>query len=108
MQQTSPLFDAVLRGDEEAVQSLLRGGAVDVNARNVYGQTPLMVAAQRGARSIAWSLLVHGAETKLRSNSGRSAFQYALASGSAETADYLRTIEQFDRKEQFAGLGKQE
>jgi ankyrin repeat protein len=55
------LEGAIGRGDVEAVREQLRSGA-DVNSRNRYGQTALMLAAHGGNREMVEILIASGAD----------------------------------------------
>ena len=54
---------AVKDGDVEAVREFVRSDA-NVNARDRYGQTALMLAAHRGHREIVEILIGSGADLK--------------------------------------------
>ena len=51
--------------------------AVDVNARNRYGTTPLHLASKRGTLEFVRLLIDHGADIDLKDNEGRTAFDVA-------------------------------
>ncbi len=57
----SPVADAAMRGDREAVRTLLRGGA-DVNAAQGDGMTALHWAARNGDAELAKMLVYAGAK----------------------------------------------
>jgi ankyrin repeat protein len=59
-QSTSPVADAAMRGDKDAVRSLLKQGA-DVNGAQGDGMSALHWAAERGDAELADILLVAGA-----------------------------------------------
>jgi ankyrin repeat protein len=63
----TPLHRAALRGDAEAVESLLAAGA-DANARNQFGATPLHYGI--GSERVVVALLAHGARTEIVSDAG--------------------------------------
>jgi len=80
-----PFADALGRGDQN----------VDPNARNQFGKTPLMTAAEIDAVESVRILLDHGADpnaaldgASLR-HSGRTALHYAAANASAATIEAL-------------------
>ena len=63
------LFRAAKTGDLEEVRRLLRAG-VDVNARNEYGYTALIVAASYGHPAVVEVLLEKGANGHAKDESG--------------------------------------
>lgn len=79
---------AVTRGDVEGVQELLQAGA-DLNARNRYGQTALMLAAHRGHRAIVQLLLERGPDLNVTAKYGLSALMLAVIAGHVDIARLL-------------------
>src|SRR5512134_4087896 len=77
--------DALKRGNVEAIRELLHRGA-DVDARDRYGQTGLMLAAHAGHRGVVELLLEHGAELNATAKFGLSALMLAVVAGHAEVA----------------------
>lgn len=71
---------AALRGNEARAQELLRRGA-DVNARDPWDTTALMLAAGKGHAAVVRLLLRHGAEVNAQDSSGRSALMAAALAG---------------------------
>jgi len=80
--------DAIRRGNIDAVRELLHSGA-DVDARDRYGQTGLMLAAHFGYREVAATLIKHGASLNVTAKFGLSALMLAVVAGHAETARLL-------------------
>ena len=80
--------DAIKRGDVRTVLDLL-GHGTDVDARNRYGQTALMLAAHSGHREVVETLIVHRANLNITAKYGLSALMLALVVGHAEIARLL-------------------
>ena len=82
------LFTAV-RGNEVAtVQNLLDRG-VDIDGRDEYGNTALMITAAYGYAELAEMLVERGAEVNLAGRIGHTALSYAAEEGHAEIAEML-------------------
>jgi ankyrin repeat protein len=79
---------AVTQGDVEAVRALLGSGA-DVNARDRYGQTALMLAAHHGHRGIVETLVGAGADLNVTAKYNLSALMLALVAGHIAIARFL-------------------
>lgn len=79
---------AVTRGDIEAVRQLLRAGA-DVNARDRYGQTGLMLAAHHGHREVVEMLVERGADLNVTAKHNLSALMLAIVAGHGALARIL-------------------
>ena len=62
----------------KAVELLLDKGA-DIEAKDRYGQSPLMIAAARFGSEMVELLLEHGADVNVRSDNGASALMGAAA-----------------------------
>ncbi|PYR02794.1 MAG: hypothetical protein DMF97_03605 [Acidobacteria bacterium] len=67
---TSPVADAAMRGDREAVRTLLKQGA-DVNAAQGDGMTALHHAAERGDAEMAGMLVYAGANVSATTRIGQ-------------------------------------
>jgi uncharacterized protein len=80
--------DAVKRGDVRAVSELLDRGT-DVDARDHYGQTALMLAAHAGHRKVVEALIAHQANLNTTAKYGLNALMLALIAGHAEVARVL-------------------
>lgn len=76
--------------DRKAVQALLQGGA-NINARDTFGQTPLICAAIRAARDRAFVeyLVANGADVNAQDAVGWTALQIAAAGGKTEVLAFL-------------------
>ena len=82
---------AVVAGVESAVQIHIDRGD-DLNARDVSGMTPLMLAASRNKASVCRLLLGAGADPDLLDPSGKTALEIAVATGSDAAAAILRAV----------------
>ncbi|MDX1741113.1 MAG: ankyrin repeat domain-containing protein [Rhodothermales bacterium] len=78
--QTRPtaigLHEAALTGNVEAVQHHLAAGS-DLNARDEYGSTPLIVASTFGRTEVARALIVAGADLQAGNSDGSSPLHIA-------------------------------
>jgi hypothetical protein len=72
----------------ETAQVLINRGA-DLNARDTFGFTALMIAAQHADYDMAWLLLDKGADPKLRNNGGLHALALAARSGNEDIIEIL-------------------
>jgi ankyrin repeat protein len=80
--------DAVKRGDVQIVLDLL-GRGVNVDARDRYGQTAVMLAAHAGHRRLVETLVAHRANLDVTAKWGLSALMLAVIAGHAEIARLL-------------------
>jgi len=80
--------DAIKRGDVQIVLDLL-GQGTDVDARDRYGNTALMLAAHAGQREVVETLIAHRANLNITAKFGLSALMLALVAGHAEVARLL-------------------
>lgn len=80
--------EAIKRGDVQIVLELL-GHAADVDARDRYGNTALMLAAHGGHRDVVEILIAHRANLNVTAKFGLSALMLALVAGHAEIAHLL-------------------
>ncbi|MCL2010843.1 MAG: ankyrin repeat domain-containing protein, partial [Synergistaceae bacterium] len=79
-------------GTATEVEAAVKGGA-NVNARDEYGETALMLAA-RSTRDpeVVSVLLRHGADASIRDDDGRSAFDYASVNARLRNTDAYRQL----------------
>jgi ankyrin repeat protein len=68
--QYTPLFTALSKGQSK-IDLLLKAGA-EINAKDAFGGTPMMVAAGRGDFDVVAHLLSRGADPKLKDRAGDS------------------------------------
>lgn len=80
--------DATKRGDVQIVLELL-GRGIDVDTRDRYGQTALMLAAHAGHREVVEILIRHRANLNVTAKFGLSALMLALVAGHADVARML-------------------
>ena len=80
--------DAVKNGNVAVVQDLLDRG-IDVNARDRYGQTGLMLAAHAGHRIVVQLLIDHDANLNVTAKFGLSALMLAVVAGHEDVARAL-------------------
>ena len=83
---------AAMQGKEDMVALVLSKG-VDVNARDIDGVTPLMVAASGRLdvhASIVKTLLAHGADVNAKDNEGRTAIEKAMEAGYLDRVAMLK------------------
>ena len=80
--------EAIKRGDVQAVRDLL-GQGLDVDARDRYGQTGLMLAAQAGYGEVVETLIAHQSNLNVTAKFGLSALMLALVAGHTEIAHLL-------------------
>ena len=86
----STLFSVVKSGDVERLQELLLAGS-DVNARDQYGQTPLIYAISEGAGSdLVQALLEAGADVNVSTEAGWTPLMYAARD--AESAGIVQLL----------------
>ncbi len=80
--------DSILAGDEVNLMRLLAADE-DVDAKDRYGQTALMLAATHGHSAIVRVLLAHGADTDVTAKFGLSALMLAVVNRHADIARQL-------------------
>jgi hypothetical protein len=89
--ENTPLHSTVHYGDLEMIQGLLECKA-DLNARNIYGDTPLLFALALGSLEdpeVAQFLLVHGADPNACTNERSTPLHFASEYGNVEIARVL-------------------
>ena len=82
----TPLMVAI---NQEVVKVLLDAGA-DINAKDVYGFTPISWAAARGHIEVVRFLLDNGADVKVRDRYGNSVLIGAVKGGHSQIVNLLK------------------
>lgn len=82
------LHEAVYAGDLGEVRRLIDGGA-DPGAANVFGSTPMMLAASRGDAAMLRLLLDAGADVESPNEEGQTALMAVARTGNVEAARLL-------------------
>jgi ankyrin repeat protein len=70
----------------------LVGLRVPVDRKNVFGLTPLHVAASRGNTAVVKLLVEKGADMNARTNDGQTPYNLAVGEERGETAELLRSL----------------
>ena len=83
-----PLFDAVKKGDIEAVRKHLDAGA-DVNTKDEDGYTLLTVAVAYGSKEIVELLIFNGVDVNAKNDGGSTPLNIATAQGHKEIVELL-------------------
>jgi CubicO group peptidase (beta-lactamase class C family) len=82
------LHVAALQGDVDAVRLLIKAGS-DLNERDAYGSTPLIIAATFGKTDVANVLIEAGADLAAANNEGSAALHVAAFLGRVEIVKAL-------------------
>jgi ankyrin repeat protein len=85
---TNEWEDAVRRGSIDQLQRLVASGA-DIDARDGYGQTALMLAAREGQAKVVEWLVDHGAALDHTAKYGLSALMLAVIGGRSDAVGIL-------------------
>ncbi len=78
--QTSPKVDiyaAALTGDLDAIRQHIKAGT-DLNKKDAYGSTPLVIAITFGKKDVAIALIEAGADVNLLNNDGSTPLHSAV------------------------------
>lgn len=85
----SKLLTAASKGNTEDVETFLLIGA-DINAKDVFGKTPLIIATEGGRLDIVKTLLNNDAKINERDKHGWTALRIARDNGNAEVVEILK------------------
>jgi ankyrin repeat protein len=85
---TKPWEDAIAAGDLKTLEAILKVGA-DVDARDRYGQTGLMLAARAGNTDVVRFLVDRGAKLDVTAKFNLSGLMLAILNGHTEIAEVL-------------------
>lgn len=84
--------------DLDFARQMIALGA-DVNARDIFGSTALMLAAGRGKEALVRLLLLSGADPSLMTCRGSTAHTWALERGHEQIARELQAVVELRQKE---------
>ena len=91
---TEELLEVAGKADPEKVRQLIQDGA-DVNAKNEYGWTPLMLAAYNNSNlATLTALLDAGADAKAKNNEGKTALDCARKNEKLKDTPALKLLEE--------------
>ena len=103
---SAKLFDAIYENNFELAKTLIDGGKVDVNTKNDYGDTPLIVTCQQTtleteeeAVKFINYLWQGGSKFKKSNDFGKTAMNYAESNGLKkiiETLEYIQCKIMYD------------
>jgi hypothetical protein len=83
------LYEAVRHGDMESIRVALESGVIDVNMRDQYNKTPLMVACSHGRLDIVSFLINHGADVNAIDNFCWTPLHHACHTGEVKVVRLL-------------------
>ncbi|KAI8853920.1 ankyrin repeat-containing domain protein [Chytridium lagenaria] len=88
---TLHLFHAVQDDDSTRAEQILKeyGKDVNVESRDKYGKTLLMMACQSGSRSLVWTLLRYGALTTSTTRSNKTPLSIAVSNANLNAIESI-------------------
>lgn len=81
------LIEAVKNNDINKINSILKSGKADINSKDKYCETALMIASCKGNLEIVKLLVDNGADINIKNNNGKTALDLA---DSEEIKEVLR------------------
>jgi len=88
-EKNTVLHYAIIQKNYDAIVVLLENG-LDIDAQNIDGRTPLMLAALSGDEKLTEYLLEYGADKVLKDNSGQTAIDLGIKSRNEKCIDLLK------------------
>lgn len=86
------IFEAVKRGDKNAVEKFIKDKPECINSRDSAGMTPLHHAAKLGKTNIAKLLIEKGAKKNAKDNDGFTPLRVAKFKSKYGTVEYLKKL----------------
>ena len=83
------IHKAAYDGNIEAVKQHLAAGT-DVNAKDSFGMTPLLLAGAKNQKEVVELLIAEGADVNAKDISGTTTLIYAATNGHKEIVELLR------------------
>ena len=85
---STALFYASIGGNHEILNELIAAGA-DIHKKNIYGNSPIILAADRGHHLSVIELVKAGADVNSTDENGTSILMYASDNANLDTVKYL-------------------
>jgi len=87
--KSKELFRAVQKKNKYDIKEIVESGDVNIDTQDKFGQTPLMIAAQKGYTDIVEQLLELGADINQRDTSGKNCLMLSCFAGQKEVIELL-------------------
>lgn len=81
-------FEEIKKGNKKTVKELIDSG-IDINAKDKYGYTPLMIATENNKSEVVELLLKKGAELNVKNDDGETALMIAAYNNSIKAGKVL-------------------
>lgn len=88
-QGSSSILHLAVQSRQPASVTLLLRYGFDIDARNVHGRTPLLIAIENDDQETVKTLLAHGADPNVRDNRQRTALEVAVMNGKNQILEIL-------------------